>query len=68
MREIEAILYEEIEVVNIGLSAFANDLHRQGRSVIQVDWKPIAGGNRELVRIVERIKEFQRAEAQESIT
>jgi hypothetical protein len=66
MRKLESILTEELQVINIGLSSFAEDLHRQGRSVIQVDWKPMAGGDIELIRIIERIKELQRREEQES--
>ena len=43
--EIEKFLKSPLKVVNVGLEAFARDLERQGGEVIDVDWRPPAGGS-----------------------
>ena len=42
------LLNRPIEVVNVGLPGFAQDLHSQHVPVVQVDWTPPARGNAEL--------------------
>jgi FdrA protein len=42
--------------INIGLESFAENLTAQAAPVIQVDWKPPAGGNERLMSILERMK------------
>jgi len=37
-----------LKVINVGLPHFADTLRMQGVEVEQVDWKPIAGGDKEL--------------------
>jgi hypothetical protein len=39
-------------VVNLGLEGFARDLEAQGAAVIQVDWRPPAGGDPALARLL----------------
>ena len=34
-----------VEAVNVGLSAFADALRDQGAPVVEVDWRPPAGGD-----------------------
>jgi FdrA protein len=43
--------------INVGLESFAENLAAQGAPVIQVDWKPPAGGNERLMAILERMKQ-----------
>lgn len=43
---------EPLAVINIGLSQFAEDLLAAGVKVMQVDWRPPAGGDTRLVRIL----------------
>lgn len=50
-----SILTEELKVVNIGISTFADDLHSQGVEVVLVDWKPPAGGDVEMLRLLEKL-------------
>jgi FdrA protein len=42
--------------INVGLESFAENLTAQAAPVIQVDWKPPAGGNERLMSILERMK------------
>jgi FdrA protein len=53
------ILRKDLEAINIGLDSFAKDLVKQGVPTIQVDWKPPAGGNEKLMRILSNIKRHQ---------
>jgi len=49
------ILTEELKVVNIGISTFADDLRSQNVDVVHVDWKPPAGGDIEMLRILQKL-------------
>jgi hypothetical protein len=51
------LLKRPIEVVNVGLPGFAQDLHSQQVPVVQVDWSPPARGNAELVGALARLAE-----------
>ena len=39
-------------VINVGLEMFADDLVRQDVEVVQVDWRPPAGGDMALSRLL----------------
>ncbi|MEE9470369.1 MAG: hypothetical protein V3W32_01520, partial [Gemmatimonadota bacterium] len=43
-------------VINVGLEAFRDALALQGADVIQVDWRPPAGGDRRLIEILEKLR------------
>jgi hypothetical protein len=42
------VLQEPVKVINIGLASFAQDLKADGVAVIDLDWRPPAGGNARL--------------------
>ena len=42
--------------INVGLESFAENLAAQAAPVIQVDWRPPAGGNERLMAILARMK------------
>ena len=44
----------DVEVVNLGLPLFGDAIAAQGRPVVQVDWRPPAGGDQEVVRALTR--------------
>ncbi len=50
---IEEILSGPLIVINIGLSGFAESLEEQEVEVIQVNWAPPAGGDQELIDLLE---------------
>ncbi len=49
------LLGKTLKVVNIGVSTFADDLRSQGVEVVNVDWKPPAGGDIEMLRLLEKL-------------
>ena len=52
---IQKLLSGAPRVVNIGLSAFAQDLAAQHVPVVQVDWRPPAQGKRHLAELLARL-------------
>lgn len=46
-----------IKVINIGLESFAEDLRSANIEVIQMDWRPPAGGDPELIALLDRLAE-----------
>ena len=53
--EKKTILTQKLKVVNIGISTFADDLRSQNVEVIHVDWKPPAGGDIEILKMLEKL-------------
>lgn len=49
------ILDLPIIVINLGLENFARNLEIQQVEVIQVDWKPPAGGDQEMIDILDQL-------------
>ncbi len=46
-------LFEQpVKVINLGLEVFAENLRAEGIDVIQVDWRPPAGGDPHLARLL----------------
>jgi hypothetical protein len=50
-----SILGKEIRAINVGLPSFADDLESQGVKVERVDWKPPAGGDERMMRLLEKL-------------
>jgi Protein of unknown function (DUF1116) len=48
-------LPERVAAVNVGLEAFAAALRAQGAEVVDVDWRPPAGGDPETVALLSRL-------------
>ncbi len=55
-KEVLALFGAEIQVVNMGLPTFAEDLKRQKVPVLHADWRPPAGGNEKVLGLLERIR------------
>ena len=51
----DALLAAPPRIVNVGLSIFAESLREQGVPVIDVEWQPPAGGDPELLELLERL-------------
>ena len=47
------LFQSELVVVNVGPKLFAEALEKQNDRTVQVDWKPVAGGDREMQAILE---------------
>jgi FdrA protein len=48
----EAVLPLGLRVINIGLESFADDLRADEVPVVQLDWRPPAGGNARLAALL----------------
>ncbi|HAD36661.1 MAG TPA: fdrA domain protein [Gammaproteobacteria bacterium] len=46
------LLHSPPRVVNVGLAVFAADLDAQDVDVVHVDWRPPAGGDKDLARLL----------------
>jgi len=45
-----------IAAINVGLERFAESLAAQDVGVVQVDWRPPAGGDERLLQILEKLR------------
>jgi hypothetical protein len=52
-RKADDILDQTLVVVNLGLKGFAESLEQQGVEVVQVDWLPPAGGDHEMLELLD---------------
>lgn len=51
------LLQAPLVALNVGLTTFATSLTEQGATVLQLDWRPPAGGNERLAGILARMKQ-----------
>jgi FdrA protein len=49
-------LTQPLAALNVGLESFAESLTDQGAGVVQVDWRPVAGGNERLAGILAKMR------------
>jgi len=50
---------QDLKVVNMGLKSFYNDLKSQDVTVIQVNWKPKAGGKKKMLSLLGKINKVK---------
>jgi len=62
---VEAIAFPKVDAaafnnpfaaINVGIESFFDSLKSQNAQVVQVEWKPPAGGNEKLMAILEKLK------------
>lgn len=51
--KVDELLSGPLVVINVGLRGFAESMEEQELEVIQVDWKPPAGGDQEMIDLLE---------------
>lgn len=56
MNGINALFAQELVCINIGVEIFYDAILQQGAQCAQVEWKPPAGGNLELIKILNWIE------------
>ena len=49
-------LLENVALINIGLRSFALELQSASKPVVHYQWSPVAGGNKKLARLLERLQ------------
>jgi FdrA protein len=52
---IDQLLHNDVIVINVGLRGFAESIQLQHADVIQVDWVPPAGGDREMIDLLDQL-------------
>lgn len=50
---------QELKVVNLGLKSFHADLKSQGVAAVQVNWKPKAGGKKNMLNLLSKINKVK---------
>ena len=63
-----ALFSEKLQVINIGLDGFGHTLQEQGVPVAMLDWRPPAGGDPELIKIIDHLRSDTGDGWQEEIT
>ena len=51
----ESIVGKKIVAINIGIPSFAEDLESQGVKVERIEWKPPAGGDKKMLKLLEKL-------------
>lgn len=51
------VLQDPPRVINLGLASFAADLRAQGVAVVEVDWRPPAGGNARMAALLAQLED-----------
>ena len=49
------LLNKPLVAINLGLDKFAQYLEDQGVGVVRVDWKPPAGGDQEMIALLDQL-------------
>ncbi len=49
------LLHQPLIIINLGLESFAENMKGQGAEVVQVDWKPPAGGDNEMMDLLDTL-------------
>ena len=52
---IDQILATPVAAINLGVEDFAESLEAQGAQVLHVNWTPPAGGDPEIIAILDKI-------------
>ena len=52
---IDQLLSSPIRAINVGVEDFAESLEAQGTEVVHVSWSPPAGGDQEIIAILNQI-------------
>jgi len=50
------LIGKELKVINLGVGTFAEDLQTQGVKIVNVDWKPPAGGDVEVLDLLDKLR------------
>ncbi|MBL16562.1 MAG: fdrA domain protein [Chloroflexi bacterium] len=52
---IDQLLATPVKAINLGVEDFAENLEAQGAQVVHVNWTPPAGGDPEIIAILDKI-------------
>ncbi len=54
--KVNELFKQELKVINMGLKSFAEDVKSQGVAIVHVDWRPVAGGNKKMSALLNKLK------------
>lgn len=57
--EMKDLITNKPKIINIGLESFYDTLKSFGVDVVQYDWKPVAGGNEDLVKALDFLRGYK---------
>jgi FdrA protein len=57
--QVMALVNERPSIINVGLKSFTDALVANGASVVQYDWRPIAGGNEKMRKILSLLNQHK---------
>ena len=58
---VDQLLNSQPAVVNVGLESFTEPINTYGGTSVQYDWRPVAGGNQKLIRILSELEKHAEA-------
>ncbi|WP_082680494.1 bifunctional FdrA/YlbE family protein [Oceanivirga salmonicida] len=61
-KAIKELLTLKPKIINMGIAGFAESIKKFGGTCVQFDWKPIAGGNKKLIKILNQLKQLDNIE------
>jgi len=50
---LQDLFQDDLKIINIGLRKFTEELENQDIEVVQIDWSPPAGGDHELIDLLD---------------
>lgn len=53
------LLNSKPRIINIGVSSFTESIVAYGGSAVQYDWKPMAGGNKKLIKLLNKLSKIE---------
>lgn len=56
------LLNSKPRIINIGLTSFTESILAYGGNTVQYDWKPAAGGNKTLIKILNKLSKMEEIE------
>jgi len=57
MSKRENLLNKKLKAINLGIETFIEALKKQGVEVVHVDWRPPAGGDIEILKLLDKLEE-----------
>lgn len=57
--KIQDLINTKPRIINIGLSSFSDTLRKFPCEVVQFDWKPVAGGDAELIKVLDFLRNYK---------
>ena len=55
MKQTISPIQQQVRVINMGIDSFSEDLKKAEVQVIQMDWRPPAGGDRKLIALLDSL-------------